>query len=181
MQKEFDLDVELVHFPLHPETPDEGLSLATLFGTSEEQVSAAQRRMADLAAAEGLPWSERRMTYNSRRAQELGAWAAEQGRGDAFHNAVYRAYFEDGRNIAHPRVLCDAAQRAGLDRKAAEEVVSTRRYGAAVDADWLRSLQHGVRAVPTFTCSNRAIEGAVPYDVLRRFVLDAGAQSREGS
>jgi len=39
-------------------------------------------RLKNAADAEGLPWGTRKMTYNSRLAQELGKWAEEKGRGD---------------------------------------------------------------------------------------------------
>jgi predicted DsbA family dithiol-disulfide isomerase len=173
------LDVELVHFPLHPETPDEGRALAELFGTSEEKIRSGQKRMAELAAAERLPWGERLMTYNSRLAQELGIWADRQGEADVLHDALYRAYFVDGHNISQHDVLLNVVQRVGLDREAAAEVLKTRSCRAAVEADWLRALHAGVRAVPTFACGNRAIEGAVAYDVLRQLVMDAGGTPRE--
>ena len=63
-----------VHFPLHPETPAEGQSLAELFkGRGDPEKMHA--RMKALMDAEGLPYERRTHTYNSRLAQELGAWA----------------------------------------------------------------------------------------------------------
>jgi predicted DsbA family dithiol-disulfide isomerase len=58
-----------------------------------------QERLRQVAAAEGVPLAERSRTCNSRRAQELGKWAEEQGRGEVYHRAVYHAYFVEGRNI----------------------------------------------------------------------------------
>ena len=43
---------------------------------------------------------ERTRTYNTRKAQELGLWAMDSGRGDPFHQAAFRAYFVHGRNLA---------------------------------------------------------------------------------
>ena len=71
-----------MYFPLHPETPIEGRALADLFkGRRAEQIAAFQQQMKSLMDAEGLPYGERTMTWNSRLAQELGAWAEEVGRG----------------------------------------------------------------------------------------------------
>jgi predicted DsbA family dithiol-disulfide isomerase len=58
--------------------------------------------------AEGLPYGERAMTYNSRLAQELGKWAVTQPSGEAIHDALFRAYFVEARAISRPAVLLEA-------------------------------------------------------------------------
>jgi predicted DsbA family dithiol-disulfide isomerase len=47
----------------------------------------------------------RLITFNSRRAQELGKWAEALGKGDEFRKVVFKAYFADGKNIAKFLVL----------------------------------------------------------------------------
>ena len=61
--------------------------------------------------AEGLPYGERTMTYNSRLAQELGKWADTQPGGEALHDALFRAYFVEARDISQPAVLLEIAER----------------------------------------------------------------------
>ena len=80
-------------FPLHPDTPQEGLSLEKLFANYPVDVNQIMRRLKTRAAELGLPLGERKKTYNSRLAQELGIWAESKDRGDAFHMAVFKAYF----------------------------------------------------------------------------------------
>ena len=79
---------------------------------------------------------ERTKTYNSRLATELGKWAESKGRGDAFHSAVFRAYYVDGVNIAKPDTLIGLAEAVGLPGREAAEVLKTRTFREAVDADW---------------------------------------------
>ena len=98
LREEFDLEIRWRVFPLHPETPDEGLELADLFA-GRYDIDAMMQRCAEVAKEIGLPFGNRTYTYNSRRALELGKWAEEQGAGEAFHMTVYRAYFVDGSNI----------------------------------------------------------------------------------
>ena len=123
-----------------------------------------------MAAAEGLPFGDRRHTYNSRLAQELGKWAETRGRGDAFHRLVFGAYFADGRNIAQPPVLVALASAAGLPPAEAGAVLAEGRFSAAVDADWARSRQIGISAVPTFCVDGRRLVGAQPYEKLKDLV-----------
>jgi len=175
--------VEYVHFPLHPETPPEGRRLADVFGggaQAEARIAASHRRLEALAKAEGLPYGNRTMTYNSRLAQELGAWAETQGRGEAFHDAVFRAYFAEAKDISNVAVLIDLAAAAGLDRAAAAEVLEKRTFRKAIDDDWARSFRDGIDSVPTFAAGGHVLVGAQPYPELEALVKAAGARRRRG-
>src|SRR4026207_780163 len=86
--------------------------------------------------AEGLPYGERTHTYNSRLSQELGKWADTQPGGEAFRDALCRAYCGEARDISRPEVLLEIAQAVGLPADAAREVLEKRTYKAAVDAAW---------------------------------------------
>jgi predicted DsbA family dithiol-disulfide isomerase len=105
LQQEYRVQLRWSVFPLHPETPPEGMELAELFAGREAMIRDMQARLLQVAATEGLPLAERSRTYNSRLAQELGKWAEQQGRGDQFRHAVYRAYFVEGVNIAQDQEL----------------------------------------------------------------------------
>jgi predicted DsbA family dithiol-disulfide isomerase len=159
---------------LHPETPLEGRTLEDLFagrGLDIPQVLARLKRTADDL---GLPFTTRSMTYNSRRAQELGKWAETMGQGEAFHHEAFKAYFADGRNIADRTVLEDIARSIGLDGSQVAGVLDQAQYKSAVDQDWQRCYDVGITAVPTFQMAGRYLVGAQPYDALRRLVSDSG-------
>ena len=170
MQREFGVEFRWTVFPLHTDTPQEGIELSTLLAVPQEQVRAMQAKLIQMAAAEGLPIAERSRTYNSRRAQELGKWAQEKGKGDAFRHAVYRAFFVAGRNIALVDELSAIAEEAGLSALEARSVLETGSYGPAVDADWERSSQLGITAVPTHICEGRRIVGFTGYDAFVRLM-----------
>ncbi len=108
----------------------------------------------------GLPFGDRRMTFNSRRAQELGKWAEARERGEAFHRAAFQAYFADGLNIARVPALETVAAAAGLPSAEVEAVLSRGDFSEAVDRDWARSHEMGVNAVPTFVINGRRLVGA---------------------
>ena len=174
----FDIETVLVHFPLHPETPTEGRSMAELYAGRNVDPEAMYARMKGLTDAEGLPYGRRTHTYNSRLAQELGKWADTQPGGEAIHDALYRAYFVDARNIGDPNVLVDIAQSAGLSAEEARTVLTERRFKDAVDADWAKSREWGVTGVPTFVAARYGVVGAQPYEVLERLLDKAGARRR---
>src|SRR2546429_3366332 len=131
-----------MHFPLHPDTPAEGRALADLFAGRNLDLKAMHAQMKARMDAEGLPYGERTMTYNSRLAQELGKWADTQPGGEAIHDALFRAYFVEARDISQPAVLLDVARQVGLSVDAAREVLEQRTFKDAVDA---RRGHHGGR------------------------------------
>jgi len=173
------VEIQWTAFPLHPETPMEGRSLEELFRGRSIDLTAVAARLKSAAREEGLPYSDRNMTYNSRLAQELGKWAESQGKGEEFHHQAFRAYFADGKNIAELPVLIQLAVSAGLPGEEAERVVRDRPFREAVDEDWSRSRRMGVTAVPTFVLDSQRLVGAQPYKVLEQFLDARGVKGRK--
>ena len=176
LQREHNVQIEWVHFPLHPETPPEGQSLEDLFRGRNVDRKAMHAQMKARMDAEGLPYGERTMTYNSRLAQELGKWADTQPGGEAIHDALFRAYFVDARDISRPEVLLEIVAHVGLPVDAAREVIEKRTFKAAVDEDWKLSRQVGVTGVPTFVAGRYGVVGAQPYEALEALVRKAGPE-----
>ena len=170
--------MRFTQFPLHPDTPDEGLTLDALFAGRAFDVEAAQLRMAALMAAEGLPFGQRTMTYNSRLAQELGKWGERQPGGEAIHDALFKAYFVDDVNLARVDALVEVARSVGLSADEANRVLAERSFRAEVDADWDRARSHGITGVPTFVVGDRGLVGAQSYEMLAQLVEGSGAGKR---
>jgi predicted DsbA family dithiol-disulfide isomerase len=170
LRKNYPVRVEWVHFPLHPDTPQQGRSLEEMFAGRGYDITKMQAQMSARMAAEGLPYGQRTMTYNSRLAQELGKWADSMPGGAAIHDAVFRAYFVDGRNIGDIDELVKIAEGVGLPGDQAREVLRSRGYKAAIDADWAKSREYGVTGVPTFVAGGRGVVGAQPYEALEELV-----------
>ncbi len=165
-----------MHFPLHPDTPMEGRSLADLFAGRGYDIPKMQAQMRARMEAEGLPYGDRTMTFNSRLAQELGAWADTQPGGDAIHDALFRAYFVDGKNIGDVDELAGIAASVGLSAEGAKDVLEKRTFKEKVDADWEKSHQYGVTGVPTYVAGGMGVVGAQPYETLEELVKQASAR-----
>jgi predicted DsbA family dithiol-disulfide isomerase len=180
LQKEYDTTVLWRAFPLHPETPEGGMTIEELFAGRAVDIKKIQARLKQVAEELGLPLSERGRTYNSRRAQELAKWAEAKGKGGEFHKAVFRAYFVEGENIGNIDVLVDLSKRLGLPDQEARSVLQQKTFKEAVDSDWLRSHTLGITGVPTFVIDQRAIVGFQPYEALEQFLGACGAKRRKG-
>ncbi len=130
-----------------------------------------RERMKALMAEAGLDYGERSHTYNSRLAQELGKWADSQIGGEAIHDALYRAYFVDNKNIGEVDELMSIAESVGLSGSEARRVIENREFKGAVDEDWQRSREVGVTGVPAFYGNDLVVVGCQPYETLEKFVL----------
>lgn len=136
-------------------------------------------RLKSAADAFGLPLGDRKKTFNSRRAQELGKWAEARQKGDAFRNAVFNAYFVEGLNIARISVLADIAESIGLPGPEVKEVLEKGAFRSAVDADWVHSHDSGITAVPTLMVNGRVLVGAHPYAAMEHFLLENGVEKKQ--
>ena len=173
LRQEVDLQIKWAVYPLHPEVPDEGMSLYDLF-YGRIDVDSVIARLEGIAAELNLPFGNRTMTYNSRKAQELGKWAEEMDVGEPFHMAIYHAYFAEGKNIGQLDVLIATAATVGLNPDEAKQVIETGRYAAMVDADWAKAQELGVTAVPTCLYQEKALVGFQDYSAFQQLVESPG-------
>jgi predicted DsbA family dithiol-disulfide isomerase len=153
--------------------------LEQLFANSPVDIEGMMRHFRQTAAELGLPFGERKKTYNSRLSQELGLWAESKNKGDVFHTAAFKAYFVDGKNIAKIPVLVDLAASVELPGEEAAAVLETRAFKAAVDADWNLSREKGITAVPTFVMNQDKLVGAQPYEMLVKLMEAHGVKKRK--
>jgi predicted DsbA family dithiol-disulfide isomerase len=110
----------------------------------------------------------------SRLALEAAAFADSHGRFAAMHEALFRAFFEQGRDIGDIEVLCAIGQEAGLDAGALRQALLAGRHTAEVLDDENLAHQLGVSGVPILFMRRGdapweqalALRGAVPYDTV---------------
>lgn len=174
------MDVVWRMYPLHPETPEQGRRLEELFKVSPMQVRSMVTGLQQKANELGLGFGARSHTYNSRRAQELGLWAADKGYGEAYDLAVFKAYFVDGINIAKVEELLTIVESVGLDAEEAEGVMLKKRYSKALDDEWARAGSLRIKAIPTFCIGGDNLVGAQTYAVLQDLLEKHGVRRRDG-
>lgn len=159
-----------VNFPLHPETPEAGIPMKELYkNRNPDDLKASGDYLRSQMEQAGLPYNRRTLLSNSRLAQELGAWASSQPQGESFHDAMFRAYFVDDRDIGQKEELIDIATSVGLDEAEAQHVLDTRNFSPQVNAEWERAWNNGITAVPTFFSRELFVQGCQPVEVLERF------------
>lgn len=106
-----------------------------------------------LATPPIVPWS--------RKAHELMEHAGETAEQHVFElrHALFRAYFDEGRDIGRVDVLVALADTVGLDRTEAKAVLDVDRFSDAVALRREEAVGAGLRVIPTLTSGDRRLEG----------------------
>ncbi len=104
-------------------------------------------------------------------------YAEEQGLGKEYHDAMFRAYWQDGRSIDQEGVLVEVAESVGLEREAFLKALETPGYLHQVLADITEAQALGLQGVPAMIFAGKyLVSGAQPYDVLSKVVTDVNAR-----
>jgi len=113
------------------------------------------------------------MQPRSRKAHEATAFAGEHGHSDAMLEALFRAFFEQGRDIGDVAVLQDVGSSVGLDPDELGKVLAADRYTSRVLEDHRIAQEIGITGVPATLLHHGSgqrqamlLSGAVPYTSL---------------
>jgi predicted DsbA family dithiol-disulfide isomerase len=119
----------------------------------------------------GVEINEGPFGIDSRPALVGAKYAEAQGVGDAYHEAVFRAYWQEARSIEEIAVLADIAAEVGLDRDAFVAALGEEAWDMAVTADVYQAYRYGLNGVPALVFGNKyLVSGAQPYEVLTQVV-----------
>jgi predicted DsbA family dithiol-disulfide isomerase len=178
-------DVEIVHraFQLDPTastTTEPTIDhLAAKYGVSRDEALAMMSNVTEVAAAEGLDYHlDLCMTGNTRDAHRLALWAQEQDPAiaDQLLEAMYSAYFEQGRGVFTTDDLVAFASEVGLDADAAREMLSGTAYLDQVVQDQVLARTFGANGVPFFVIDRAyGVSGAQPVEVFLSAIDQARA------
>jgi predicted DsbA family dithiol-disulfide isomerase len=181
MRPEFPVRVRWRPFFLNPHMPPEGMDRAAYvrrkFGANAKEV---YERIEESGRADGVAFAFERMprTPNTTRAHRLILFAEEQGVADTVIRALFRALFQEGRDVTRPDVLTAVAVEAGLDRDAISEFLASDRLERDVIAAHEQAERVGIHGVPVFIVEREhAITGAQPPEILAD-LLDVAIAAR---
>ena len=168
-----DLGVEIGWrpFQLNPAIPREGKDRDAYLAEKFGGVDRARQRYAvigDAGRQEGIDFQFDRIerTPNSVDSHRLIAFARRDGRQDAVVDALFRAYFTDGRDIGEIEVLAAIAAENGLDGDAARAYLAGDEDRAMVIAEDEMARGLGVNGVPCYIVDRKyAVSGAQSPEV----------------
>ena len=171
LKDEYEVEVQWLPFQLNPGLPSEGMPRADYrkakFG-SLERSKQMDARVSEEGKGEGIEFAFERMQSqpNTTQAHRLIALAENQ---DAVVDALFKAHFEQGRNIGDPQVLAEIAAQCGV------QGWPERAHDVSKLEEEVREL--GISAVPTFIFERRTgVSGAYPAETLARAIREASSK-----
>jgi predicted DsbA family dithiol-disulfide isomerase len=170
------LDLVFRPFLLNPEMPRAGLPrgeyLTRKYG-GEERARRLHAAIAEVARAEGLVlrFDLIGRTPASLDAHRLVRFAARSGLAREAVDALFAAYFLEGRDIGDAAELVAVARAIGLSAAAARQFLAGHEEADAVAAENLRAHRIGINGVPCLVLAGRhAISGAQEAEVIARLL-----------
>ena len=167
-------------FQLNPDMPPEGIDRKSdrirKFG-SWERSQELDTQVAAAGQGEGIAFNFDRQSRapNTLDAHRVIWLAGERGVQDAVVEAVFQAYFTDGRDLSDRATLASVAAVAGLDHAEVDELVAGDRGLDVVQAGEEQARRLGVSGVPFFVVNGRvALSGAQPPGLFRQAFEQAG-------
>lgn len=179
-----DVEVSYHTFYLNPTVPAEGYDFVeylTEKGGGRMQMEDWFARPREMGAQVGLTFNFEKIKIapNTALSHQLILLSPENQR-EAMVDAIYKAYFEDGKNIGDIEVLLDIAEAEGLNREATREQLENNVMQADLMQDIQRAHQIGVRGVPFFVVNDRlAFSGAHPPETILEVMHEAQKQQTE--
>lgn len=165
-------------FQLNPDMPKEGVEkrpwLEAKLG-GKARVDAVHERLREVARKAGVALDPDRPARipNTLDAHRLILWAGLQGRQNAVVTAIFRAYWDEGRDIGAPEVLADIAATAGMDRATTLRLLASDADAADLIARDGDARHKGVTSVPTFLIAQHyVVSGAQPPELWADVIKD---------
>ncbi|MGE0827252.1 MAG: DsbA family protein [Candidatus Binatia bacterium] len=153
-------------YQIHPEYPATGIPVEQRMAQiGRERYDMIWDNILAMAASVGLTMRRPPLLTNSLMALEATEYAKEQGKGEAFSQAVYQAYFQEGQNIGDLEVVCALAVGVGLDTNVLQTHLQERTYAPQLETARQEAREHGISGVPTFLVGPAQIVGAQSADV----------------
>jgi predicted DsbA family dithiol-disulfide isomerase len=165
MVPEVKIEVVFRPFFLDPEIPLEGLDrnsyMAAKFG--EARLKDLHKPLEEMGAKDGVPFHFDKITRtpNTLNAHRLIRWAMAAGKQLAVVEALFVAYWRDGKDVGDTTALAEVATSCGMDGREIAILLGQDTDKLAVLTEAQKALEMGVQGVPTMIFNHQyGISGA---------------------
>ena len=168
-----DVKTEIVFRPffLDPNIPREGLGrqeyMEAKFG--KERLKTIHDPLLAMAIEDDVPYHFDKITRtpNTLDAHRLIRWAKIEGKQADIVEALFMAYWSQGRDVGDPKVLADIAGACGMDREKVLGALATDQDKNEVLAETQQAQHIGVTGVPTYIINRKyGVVGAQGAEML---------------
>lgn len=175
-----EIEIEWKSFQLNPDLvtdPSTNIDqyLANIKGFSIDHAKQLNNHVTQMAAENGLTYDfGKAVVANSFNAHRLSHLAKERGLGDAAEEALFKAYFTEGKNIDNYETLIELGTNIGLDADEVKAMLESDAYADDVKHDIAEAQYLGIRGVPFFVMNRKyAVSGAQSVPVFEETINKA--------
>ena len=179
---DLDVTVSWRPFQLDPTIPREGISrhdyMARKFGP--EKIKEIHTRLEGIGKTAGIGFAFDKIekSPNTLNAHRLIRWSQASGKQTDVVEALFCAYFTQGKDIGAQTVLTDIARDFGLDAREIGAALQTDHDEKEVQEEIATAMRMGVSGVPFFIIAGRyGMSGAQPPDMLADVIRKAAAEA----
>src|SRR5271168_4716046 len=183
LKDEVSVELHFQPFELNPQMGPTGQDIvehvAEKYGSSSADIERNREVIRARGAALGFTFdmAKRGRVYNTFDAHRLLHWAAIEGKQEKLKNALFSAYFTEGRNPSDAAVLVDVAQSVGLEAKRAAEILSSDEFSQEVREREQFYVSRGIRAVPSVIINDQhLIQGGQTPEVFEKALRQLAAR-----
>jgi predicted DsbA family dithiol-disulfide isomerase len=183
LKDEVSVDLHFQPFELNPQMGPAGQDIVEHIEEKYGSSSADIERNREVIRARGadlgftFDMEKRGRIYNTFDAHRLLHWAEIEGKQEKLKNALFSAYFTQGRNPSDPAVLVDVARSVGLDPKRAADILSSDEFSQEVREREQFYAARGIRAVPSVIINDQhLIQGGQPPEVFEKALRQVAAR-----
>lgn len=180
---EDEIEIEWKSFQLNPDlVTDPSINidqyLANVKGFSIDHAKQLNAHVTQMAAEAGLTYNfDKAVVANSFNAHRFSHLAKQHGLGDAAEEALFKAYFTEGKNIDNTATLIELGKSIGLDAVEVKTVLESDAYADDVKHDIAEAQYLGVRGVPFFVMNRKyGVSGAQAVPVFEETIDKAFAE-----
>ena len=165
-------------FQLNPTLPMGGVSrqeyTSSKFGGRENAKAIYDRvRIAAEQVGLTLQFDDITVQPNSLKIHELIYASKETALTDDLIEALFKAFFIDGKDLSKKENIRQIAREVGMSDEVIDAAVGNDNYAGQVSEDLEESQRLGIRGVPFYVLDNKiGLSGAQPPEIIAKTILD---------
>lgn len=173
--------IRFLPYELNPATPEGGVDhkvhLAAKFGGGHA-LDAAHARLTALGHEVGIEYrfDSIEKTPNTFNAHRLLWLAEKEGKGNEAHNAFFKAYFTEGKDLGDEQVLLELGISLGLEKAKVQGLLESDQYEKEVRESEKKAYDIGITGVPFFIFNGKiAVSGAQAVETFQKALRQAAS------
>ena len=162
LKDQIEFEISWKPYELHPEIPQNGydkkLYLQQKFGDLSGRQS-PYKQIEEIGDSLGFEFnfSKTERIPNTFNAHRLLWKAKREGLQTELSEALFKAYFTDGRDVGSVEVLSDIANEVGMDKEKSKKFLLSKEGGQETADEEMNFIEKSIGAVPTYFINNKYI------------------------